>query len=198
MGVVVTVMAAEKGPTGFPIMERRNSQAILWDLGRDLGVRFDSMGPLLRDMTVNVQRMQALAGANWAQVTDLAGALVREAGFDWRTAHQVVAVLVRRCAAAGIRPDAATPADLDEAAVEIGAPAPHLSATVFADAMDPRAFVERRVLYGGPASGSVAREMRAARQLLDADRQRVDALHAQADAAARSLDAAIAAFIAQP
>ncbi|MDM0071614.1 argininosuccinate lyase [Variovorax sp. J31P207] len=198
MGVVVTVMAAEKGPTGFPIMERRNSQAMLWDLGRDLGVRFESMGPLLRDMTVNVQRMHALAGANWAQVTDLAGALVREAGFDWRTSHQIVAVLVRRCAAAGIRPDEATSAHLDEAATEVGANAPHLSAAAFADAMDPRAFVQRRVLYGGPASGSVARETKAARKLLDADRSTVVALRAQADAAAQELDAAIAAFIEQP
>ncbi|MFT3820936.1 MAG: argininosuccinate lyase [Rubrivivax sp.] len=196
LGVVVTVMAAEKGPTGFPIMERRNSQAILWDLGRDLGLRLDTMAPLLRDMHVKTDRMRALSGANWAQVTDLAGALVQHAGMDWRSAHQVVAVLVRRCVAAGRRPDEANPADLDAAAVEFGIAAPGLDAALFADAMDPRRFVERRVIHGGPAPAAVEREMRAAAARLAADRERSTALQAQVAAALERLDQAVARFAA--
>jgi len=69
------VMMAEKGPTGFPIMERRNSQAILWDLGRVLAVRLETLAPLMRDLKVKVGRMCELAGADWAQVSDLAAAL---------------------------------------------------------------------------------------------------------------------------
>ncbi|MFX6331081.1 hypothetical protein ABTF76_22770, partial [Acinetobacter baumannii] len=76
----------------FPIMERRNSQAVLWDLGRGLGVRLETMAPLLRDLDVRKARMLELAGAKWAQATDLAGALVRVSGLDWRTAHQLVGV----------------------------------------------------------------------------------------------------------
>ncbi|HVZ45170.1 MAG TPA: argininosuccinate lyase [Ramlibacter sp.] len=196
LGVVVTVMAAEKGPTGFPIMERRNSQAILWDLGRDLGLRFDTMAPLLRDMQVKRERMLELAGANWAQVTDLSSALVRHAGLDWRTAHQVVAVLVRRSVAAGRRPAEAGSADLDAAAVEFGIAAPKLDAARFADAMDPRRFVERRTIYGGPAPSSVEREMRAARRRLAADGERTAALKQQVASALQRLDDAVARFVA--
>lgn len=196
MGVVVTVMAAEKGPTGFPIMERRNSQAMLWDLGRDLGLRFETLPPLLRDMHVRSERMLALAGANWAQVTDLSGALVREAGLDWRTAHQVVAVLVRQCAARGVHPSEATSAHLDDAAGEFGIQAPKLPSAVFASAMNPKSFVERRVIYGGPAPQAVEREMRAARRKLTADSERVAALCAQAEGARQRLDDAVATFVA--
>lgn len=196
MGVVVTVMAAEKGPTGFPIMERRNSQAMLWDLGRDIALRFESMGPLVRDMHVKVDRMLELAGANWAQVTDLSGALVRHAGLDWRTAHQVVAVLVRRCVTAGVRPDEATSADLDAAAQDFGIAAPRLARPVFDEAMDPRRFVGRRVIYGGPAPQSVQREMQAMLRRLEADAGRIAVLRSQAEQAHRKLDEAVAKFIA--
>lgn len=196
MGAVVTVMAAEKGPTGFPIMERRNSQAILWDLGRDLGVRFNTMAPLLRDMQVKTTRMLDLAGANWAQVTDLSSALVRLAGMDWRTAHQVVAVLVRRCVSQGKRPADATSQDLDDAAKEFGVEAPKLAAQHFADAMDPRRFVERRVIYGGPAPKTIERALQSAMQRLDADRKHTSMLKQKVFTALRALDDAVARFVA--
>lgn len=198
MGVMVTIMAAEKGPTGFPIMERRNSQAMLWDLGRDLGLRFETLGPMLRDMQVRVERMLSLAGANWAQVTDLAAALVRESGFDWRTAHQVVAVLVRQCAGQAIRPSEATTAELDTAAIEFGIKAPRMPKAVFDTAMDPRNFVDRRVIYGGPAPQAVKREMQVAAQQLADDSQSVQTLRANVEAAQRGLSEAVASFMASP
>jgi argininosuccinate lyase len=196
LGVVVTVMAAEKGPTGFPIMERRNSQAMLWDLGRDLALRFETLGPLLRDMEVKAARMLELAGENWAQVTDLSSALVRHAGLDWRSAHQIVAVLVRRSVESGKRPAQVTSADLDAAAVEFGLEAPRLGSEAFADAMDPRRFVERRVIYGGPAPVAVRRESEAAARRLAADAQRVAALQQQVAQALERLDQAVASFVA--
>jgi len=197
MGVVVTVMAAEKGPTGFPIMERRNSQAMLWDLGRDLALRFRSMGPLVTDMDVKIGRMGELAGANWAQVTDLSGALVREAGWDWRTAHQVVAVLVRRCVRAGLAPAEASSAELDAAAVEFGVAPPGLARQVFADAMDPRKFVERRVIFGGPAPEAVQRELQGMHVQLDADAAAVQALADKVQRAEGRLEEAVARFVGQ-
>ena len=186
MGIVVTVMAAEKGPTGFPIMERRNSQAILWDLGCDLAVRFETLSPLLRDIKVNEERMHHLAGANWAQVTDLSAALVRKTGLDWRSAHQVVAILVRQCAAAGIRPHDATSAHLDAAAEAFGIGAPRLASKVFADAMNPEIFVERRIMHGGPAPSAVQRETLMARAQLEADCKTVHALKSQVIEAQKS------------
>ena len=48
--------------------------------------------------------MREMAGAYWAQATDVAGALVREKGLPWRTAHQIVGILVRFSEERGIRP----------------------------------------------------------------------------------------------
>lgn len=195
LGIVATVMMAEKGPTGFPIMERRNSQAILWDMGRALGIRLETLSPLMRDVKVKVEHMAQRAGANWAQVTDLAAALVREAGIDWRTAHQIVSVFVRRNIAAGVVPHLATSRSVDEAAAELGLPAPQLSERVFAEAMDPAVFVRRRKLLGGPAPEAITREIAGYRERLARDAQSNADSDLRIAEAGRELEAAIDAFL---
>jgi len=195
LGVVATVMMAEKGPTGFPIMERRNSQAILWSLGSALGVRLETLSPLMRDLKVNSARMRELAGANWAQVTDLAATLVRERGIDWRTAHQIVSIFVRQSVEAGIGPEEATSASLDVAARTLGVPPPGLTQAAFADAMNPAAFVQRRTIFGGPSREAIGREVKSARERLASDHARIDALAQQVERAHCALEQAITDFI---
>jgi argininosuccinate lyase len=150
----------------------------------------------MRDLKVKVERMRELAGANWAQVTDLAAALVREKGIDWRSSHQIVSVFVRRNIAAGIRPDKATSASLDEAAGELGIAAPGLPADMFSDAMDSAAFVRRRRLLGGPAPDAISREVGTARGKLDADAKLLEGLENQVERAHEAMETAISAFIA--
>ncbi len=195
LGVLVTVFAAEKGPTGFPIMERRNSQSVLWDLGRGLAVRLETMAPLLRELQVRKARMLELAGANWAQSTDLAAALVRAAGMDWRSAHQLVGVFVRECLAGGIAPMAARPAHLDRAARGMGVAAPGLGDAAFDTAMDPAGFVRRRTLLGGPAPQAVTREIASARAILAADADCLATKEKQAADASVRLEDAVTAIL---
>jgi argininosuccinate lyase len=165
-------------------------------MGRALGIRLETLSPLMRDLKIKVERMRELAGANWAQATDLAAALVREKGIDWRNSHQIVSVFVRRNIAAGIRPDKATSASLDDAAAELGIATPRLSADIFSDAMDPAAFVRRRKLLGGPAPEAISREVETARGKVDADERLRDALEKQIERAHEALETAISAFIA--
>lgn len=197
LGVVATVMMAEKGPTGFPIMERRNSQAILWGLGSALGIRLETLAPLIRDLKVNVARMRELAGANWAQVTDVAAVLVRERAIDWRTAHQIVSVFVRQNIEAGCRPGHATSASLDQAAEDLGVAAPKLSDAIFTDAMDPSAFVRRRQIFGGPSPEAIGREIGSARERLASDSGRCDVLEKQVENSKDALEKAISRFVGQ-
>lgn len=86
---VVSIVTAERGPTGFPILERRNTQDTLWAIGRDLGTKVTDLTDILRDLTVFDERMRRAVGAHWAQVTDLASTLVRATGVDWRSSHQI-------------------------------------------------------------------------------------------------------------
>jgi argininosuccinate lyase len=197
LGFLVTVFAAEKGPTGFPIMERRNTQAVLWDVGRGLAARLESMGPLMRDLQVRRDRMLALAGSNWAQATDLAAALVRHAGLDWRTAHTVVGVFVRECISAGIAPMAARPADLERTVLGMGLPAPGLPDAVFDDAMSPAAFVHRRTMLGAPAPSAVSNRIADARRTLAQDAALLDGFEAQGRDAAAALEHAVDAILGE-
>lgn len=197
LGFLVTVFVAEKGPTGFPIMERRNTQAVLWNTATQLAIRLEAMTPLLGDLQVRVARMHELAGANWAQATDLAGALVRRAGMDWRHAHQLVGAFVRRSLEAGITPQAATTGQLDAAAQALGLPPPALAADAFAEAMDPAAFIARRTLIGGPAAAAIEAAVATARAVLAHDAEALAKGRAQAEGAARTLEAAIDAILAR-
>jgi argininosuccinate lyase len=196
LGFLVTVFAAEKGPTGFPIMERRNSQAVLWDLGRGLAGRLETLAPLLADMQVRTARMRALAGANWAQATDLAAAIVRHAGLDWRSAHQMVGVFVRQCLEAGIVPAAARSGDLDRAAATLGVAPPALTDAAFAAAMDAAEFVRRRTMLGAPGPTAVLREAAAARARLAGDAAHLACHRQRGRDAAAGLEAAIDAVLA--
>jgi argininosuccinate lyase len=169
LAAFVTTIVTDCGSTGQAIFEHRHSFALQSEFGRNLAGRLQSLAPLLRDMTVNVKRMHTLAGANWAQATDLASALVHHTGLSWRISHLVVGAFIRRCVESKIVPDSATTELLDQAATAIGLEAPRLSAKAFAEAMDPFAFVAKRKLLGGPAPEMVERAIAVARKRLKED-----------------------------
>lgn len=191
LGFLVTVFSAEKGPTGFPIMERRNTQAILWDCGQALALRLGAAAELIADVTLKRERMAELAGSNWAQVTDLSSALVRYCNKDWRTAHHLVACFVRDCIAAGLTPQTCSSADLDRTAQAQGVPALGLAPALFAQAMDPRHFVEQRTLLGGPSAASMTACIAGAKAILQRDTARLAEWDLCEKQASAKLEAAI-------
>ncbi|MBT9386129.1 argininosuccinate lyase [Pseudooceanicola sp. CBS1P-1] len=165
------VIGTERGPTGFPIIERRNSDRMLRGLAAQLSERLDILPELLAEMKVNGPRAEAHANAYWASVTDLAGALVRQNHIDWRTAHGLVAGFVRDCIAKERPPYEVTADDFNAYASRSGALTITLDEAVFTRALDARAFVTRRDTFGGPgpeamegallrARGAMAREKR--------------------------------------
>lgn len=184
---LVAVVTAERGPTGFPILERRHSQDVIWGmLGATTAKLVDTTG-VLADLRPDVDRMAAAAGAHWAQATDLASALVRDGGLDWRSAHQVVATFVRRSIERGESPSTASLTLLEEV---VGGHT-GLSESALRDALNAVAFVERRTLLGGPAPSAVRREMAAFADRLAQDRVAADGLRAHAARAAGELEMAI-------
>ena len=76
------------------------------------------MSELLPALKVNKDRMKYMAGAYWAQATDVAAALVKENNIPWRTAHQIVGILVRFSYERNIKPQDVTPELIKEAAIE--------------------------------------------------------------------------------
>jgi argininosuccinate lyase len=121
-----------------------------------------------------------------------------EKGLPWRTAHQIVATLVRVAISEGKTPKDVTTELLNEAAEEYpdyGEPL-GLSDEIIRRAMDPREMVNRRTLIGGPAPVRVREQISESRELLKHERAEVVARRVALSEASEKLENAIDALIA--
>jgi argininosuccinate lyase len=114
----------------------------------------------------DVERLAARAAEGFTTATELADTLVRRAGLSFREAHRVASTVVQLC---GADPAGVTTALVADAARQtIGRPV-QLSADHLRAALDPWAFVEQRVVPGGPAPSAVQRHLGQLQQRLEAD-----------------------------
>lgn len=195
LGCVVTSYHALKGPTGLPITERHYALEMLWRVCDECARDLDWFCELLPALGIRRDHMREQAWRHWGTATDVAGALVRERGLPWRTAHQIVGVLVRLCEDRGIGPEGVTPALLDEAAVAYhGAPA-GLDAAQIRQALDPGRFIAARTMRGGPAPAESLRQAELFERGLQADEAAVAAINERLGAAGRRLEAAVDAIL---
>jgi len=196
LGGLVTAFYAERGPTGMPILDRQYSRDALWRLYDDTVRDLKWVRALLPALRWNKPLMRARAGEYWAQATDIAGALVREKGLPWRTAHQIVGILVRLGYERGFGPGDVTPELLDEAAVAYMDRPVHLSEESLRKAVDPENFVGARAIFGGPAPEEVLRRLADFRTALTRDEQAYQEVRRQVDGAHQKLESAIDALVA--
>ena len=107
------------------------------------------------------------AGQGNTTATALADALVQDHGLAFRTAHHIVALLVRR----GKEIDAAS---VNAVASEVTGQPFDVPDDWVRQTLDPAVFVAARTLPGGPAPSAMATAIRSARSLLLADRGRAE------------------------
>jgi argininosuccinate lyase len=196
LGCFVTSYHALKGTTGLPVTERYYALEMLWKVAdsaaRDLGWFCD----LLPVLTINKEHMREQAWRHWATATDLAGALVTRRNLSWRTAHQIVGILVRLCEERRLGPADVTPALLDEAAIAYHGIAAGLDQDAIREALDPERFIASRTVRGGPARAESLRQATLFETALAADERTVAGIDARLADAARKLEAAVDAIIA--
>ncbi|MBI2206984.1 MAG: argininosuccinate lyase [Candidatus Rokubacteria bacterium] len=195
LGCVVTCYTALKGPTALPITERYYALEQFWRVAdncrRDLGW----FGELLPALEIRAAHMREEAWRHWSTATDLAGALVRQRDLPWRTAHQIVGILVRLAEERGLGPADVTPAFLDEASTLYhGVPA-GLDAKTIRDALDPSRFIASRTLRGGPAPHESLRQADLFTRTLAADEEIVAGIETRLATAATKLEAAVDAIV---
>ena len=152
---------------------------------------------LLPALEIRKVRMREMAGAYWAQATDVAGALVSEKGLPWRTAHQIVGILVRFSYERGIHPERVTTNLLDEASVEYMGEPIDLSQEALKKALDPVSFVNGRTLYGGPAPEECLRRLPEYHAQLQTDRSWVAEADTRLQEAAEKLERTIDGLVAK-
>jgi argininosuccinate lyase len=108
-----------------------------------------AMAGMVRDISVNRERMKAAAGSGYATATDLADWLVRRLNLPFREAHHVTGRVVALAEARGAGLEELTLAELQS--VE-----PRIAQEVF-DVLGVEKSVESRVSYGGTAPDNVRR-----------------------------------------
>lgn len=102
-------------------------------------------------LTLNVAHLRAEASLGFTTVTELADTLVREAKLPFRTAHHIVAQLVRQAIERNLAPTEISPALLLEISQDLLPEPLHLSAETLHRALDPIAFIAARTTLGGAA-----------------------------------------------
>jgi argininosuccinate lyase len=151
-----------------------------------------AMTGVVRTLHPNKPQMLRYAAQNFSTMTDLADALVRESGIDFREAHEVIARVVNAAIDQNKTADQITVAMIQTAAkAQFGHPLT-ISAAAVREALDPVRNVARRNGIGGPASSSVAKMVADARAQLGAEQNRLDARRQKVAAASAALDQAVA------
>lgn len=195
LGGYVVAYHGLKGPTGMPVNERYHACEMLWKVSdsavRDLGWFSD----LLPVLTINKSHMREQSWQNWATITDLAGALVSERDMPWRTAHQIVGIMVRLCEERKLGPANVTPDLLDEAAVLYHGTPAGLDQQTISAVLEPERFIAARTLQGGPAKEESLRQAKLFEAAVVIDEQIVNGIDTRLGESARKLEAAIDAIL---
>ncbi len=112
---------------------------------------YELLDAVLASATWNVERLASRAADGFTTATELADTLVREAKLPFRSAHRVVAQLVRTAIAENILPRDIRAQHVDSAAQKILGRALGLTDQIVREALDARHFVAIRAIPGGPA-----------------------------------------------
>ncbi len=124
-----------------------------------LEVSLAAAAGMVADLTPDVERMAAAAGAGFSTATDLADWLVRELGLPFRDAHHLTGAAVKRAEVLGVGLDGLPLAELQ--ALE-----PRITPGVY-DVLSPRASADSRRSYGGTAPEQVAAQAARWKERLD-------------------------------
>ena len=195
LGCVVTSYHALKGTTGSPITERYYALDMHWRVTDNSVRHLDWFTELLPEIRVNKAHMREQSWLHWATTTDIASALIRKHDWSWRTAHQVVGILVRLCESRGVGPAQVTPEMLDEASMAYHEIPAGLTREEIAAALDPGHFIASRTLQGGPAPAESLRQADHFERLLVRDQGELEAVEMRLAEAAGRLRAAADAII---
>jgi len=154
-----------------------------------------AMTGVVRTLQPNRAQMLRYAAQNFSTMTDLADALVRESGIDFREAHEVIARVVTAAIDQGKTADKIDVAMIQAAAKAQLGHSLNISAAAVHEALDPVQSVARRDGIGGPAPSAVNRMIAEARTRIAGEQARLSERKEKLTAASAALDQAVAALL---
>jgi len=197
LGAHATAVAGVKG-TNFTNTVDGNREAFRW-CWEALADTIDGLYVLdvvLAKARPRAKRMRELVEANFSTATDLADALVQEAGLSFREAHHVVGGVVRAAIERGLKANAIDVKLVRNIARKITGRALDIPPSVLRGALDPTLAAERRRGTGGPSRADINAMTAALGATLARDRREQAARRARVAAAKRKLDRAFHALAA--
>jgi argininosuccinate lyase len=167
----------------------------LYQAGERCLAALEIMDGVLSGLKVHREIMAQRAGMFWAQATSLANTLVKEKAIPFRSAHQIIAVLVRMAYDGGKSPSEATTAMVDAASREVIGRGVGLAEKTLRDALDPASIVKSKKAIGGTAPERVQEDLRARLDRLKQGEQTVAEIQAGLARAEQKLEAAMDAIL---
>ncbi|OQP85227.1 argininosuccinate lyase [Rhizobium rhizosphaerae] len=150
-GSLIALLTVMKGLPLAYSKDMQEDKEQVFDAAESLELALAAMTGMVRDLTVNAERMRAAAGSGFSTATDLADWLVREAGLPFRDAHHVTGRAVAAAEAKGVALEALSLAELQ-------AIHPEITEAVFS-VLSVDASVASRTSFGGTAPAEVRRQI---------------------------------------
>ncbi|OED30099.1 argininosuccinate lyase [Methanosphaera sp. WGK6] len=154
-GELMTVLAMIKG---IPHSYNRDLQEVTPHLWNAIDNTNDILGivhGMLSTLTINKERTEELAGANFATATELADVIVREKELPFRTAHRIVGRIVSDAIEEGVTTNDIDNDYVNKVAKEVTGEPLDLGEELVNQALDPLKNVKSRTVKGGCAPGAV-------------------------------------------
>ena len=150
-GSLIALLTIMKGLPLAYSKDMQEDKEQVFDAAESLELAIAAMTGMVRDLTVNAERMKAAAGSGYSTATDLADWLVREAGLPFRDAHHVTGRAVALAESKGC--------DLAELSLaELQAINPAITDRIF-DVLTVEASVASRKSFGGTAPSEVRKQI---------------------------------------
>ena len=190
LGHLVTAMATMK--TTSDTIEPH--EFVPWELWKSVDAFLGAakiMTGILGSITVKSENMLADVERTWVFASDLAGMIVRKKKLPFRTAHQIVAIMVRKAIEEGVKPQAITSELIDRAAVEHTGHSLDLDRDSINEVLDARNRINMRTLIGGVAATEVRKQILESRKGIERDSTRLKELHKPLEERSQELEKAI-------
>jgi len=110
---------------------------------------------MLSTITINKERTEELAGANFATATELADVMVREKQLPFRTAHKIVGRIVSQAIEDGITTNDIDDDYVNKISEEVTGQPISLGEELVSQALNPLKNVKSRTVKGGCAPSAV-------------------------------------------
>ena len=152
---------------------------------------------VIHGLIVNKERMRRQVSENFCTVTELADTLVREFGFSFRVAHEIVGTLVKETLDKGIRTSGAITAEmLNDVIFRLTGRSVLINEDIFSAAMDPVKNVHKKSITGGPAPEEVKRMLTRGDNELKEDRKVLESRKKSLSEADRKLEDSVQEMLA--